>query len=169
MLSLRELEAFAGAFATVFFAFFHAAVAGEVAGVAKLLGHAPRSRTGGDFALGWSASGFRRGAFRGQAEHGFQGTGHPLANSAGLPREASAMDFDDHVETIAHLRQLQWPNDGGSILDFGEIIFQTAAINLNHAAAFAQPDASYGCLAPAPAEVISLLLCCLGFRHNIPF
>ena len=91
MLSLRELEAFAGAFATVFFPFFHAAVAGEVAGVTELLGHAARSRTGSRFALGRSARGFRRRAFRGQPEHGFQGAGHPLANSAGLPREASAM------------------------------------------------------------------------------
>ena len=44
LLPLRELEALASALAAVFLAFLHAAVAGEIAGVAQLLGHAAVGR-----------------------------------------------------------------------------------------------------------------------------
>src|SRR5437588_8715757 len=69
MLPLRELEAFAGAFSAVFFAFFHTAVAGEIAGVAELLRHTAGSSRSVGLALSGSAGGFRRSGFGAQAEH----------------------------------------------------------------------------------------------------
>src|SRR5439155_10382438 len=84
-LAFGELEGAAGAFEAVLLAFFHAAVAGEIAGVAELLGHAA-----GGFTVG--------GLGAGLAEHVLEGTGDALANSAGLAREAAAVNAHEHVE-----------------------------------------------------------------------
>src|SRR6476620_3607345 len=75
-LPLRELEALAGTLAAVLLAFLHAAVAGDVAGVAQLFGHA--------------AACFLLAGGRG-AEHFLQRARHALTDSAGLPGEAAAM------------------------------------------------------------------------------
>src|SRR5438309_11127670 len=83
-LAFGELEGAAGAFEAVLLAFFHAAVAGEVAGVAELLGHA--------------AGGFTVGGFRGGlAELVFEGASDALANGTGLAREAAAVNAHEHV------------------------------------------------------------------------
>src|SRR5262245_370760 len=73
-LSLRELEALAGALLAVFFALLHAAVAGEVAGVAQLLVHADGGRIGGGVAGDGS-------------EHDFESAGQSLADGARLAGE----------------------------------------------------------------------------------
>src|SRR5262249_35054431 len=102
-LALGELEALAGALFAVFLAFLHAAIAGEIAGVAEDLGDAA-----GGFAVG-----FGRGRV---AEHGLEGAGGPLANGAGLAGDAAPLDLDDHVQPVAHLRDDQRPKDGVAIL-----------------------------------------------------
>src|SRR5262245_40980583 len=70
--ALRELEALAGALAAVFLAFLHAAVAGQVAGIAQLLGHVVDRL---------AVHGFGRG---GQAVHLLQGPRDALADGPAL-------------------------------------------------------------------------------------
>src|SRR5687768_15891460 len=100
-LPLRELEALPRSLPAVLLALLHAAVAGEVAGVAKLLVHAG----GGTF----------RGALHGdgdRAEHDLERAGHALADRARLTREAAAVNLDLHIEAVLHLGQQQRAEDG---------------------------------------------------------
>src|SRR5438034_5166490 len=87
-LPLGELERLAGPLLAVLLAFLHAAVAGEVAGVAELLGEAAR---GGLLAVG------ARLRFGRAAEHALQGAGDALAAGARLAGEAAALDADMYV------------------------------------------------------------------------
>src|SRR5262245_57423545 len=84
---LRELEALAGALLAVFFALLHAAVAGEVSGVAQLLVHADGGRIGS----GIAGDG---------PEHDLESAGQALADGAGLAGEPAAMDLHDHGEPV---------------------------------------------------------------------
>src|SRR5260370_41418084 len=148
-LPFRELEALAGAFAAVFFAFFHAAVAGEIAGIVDLFDHA--------------AGGLTIGAGGGLAEHNFQGTGDALADGASLAGEAAAMDQDRHVQARAHLGQDERADHSGAILFFGVIVIQGPAIDGDLAGALEQADAGHGSFAPTRGPIISLLG---GFNHK---
>src|SRR5262245_59846973 len=113
--AFRELEFLSRALAAVFFAFFHAAVAGEVAGVAKFLGHAAGAFT------------FRLSR-RAEAEHGFQSPSHSLTNRARLAGDAAAMNKHGDIEPAAHFRQIQRTSHRVTILDLSEVILQTSAV-----------------------------------------
>src|SRR5690349_20020650 len=108
-LTLEELEAAACAFAAVLIAFLHAAVAGQVAGVAEFLAHA----AGGAFVpLAVFGGGF--------TEHLDESAGHALADRAGLAGDAAAVGPDLHVYLRGHLGQLERPHGGVAVLGLGE-------------------------------------------------
>src|SRR5262249_42668008 len=144
-LPLRELEALAGALAAVFLAFLHAAVAGEIAGVAELLGHAD------DRVLAVA------GVLGRQAEHLLERAGDTLAGSAGLTREAAAANLDRHVELVAHVGQFERAVDGRAILVLREELVDGSLVHGYFARAFGHAHAGDGFLAPAGAEVKLLL------------
>src|SRR5262245_28394287 len=83
--ALGELEALAGALAAVLLPLLHPAVAGEVAGIAELLGHGDNGLVGGLVRL-------RLGGV--QAEHTLQSAGDALRAGAGLAGEAAAGHLD---------------------------------------------------------------------------
>src|SRR5262249_13158819 len=146
-LPLRELEALAGALAAVLLSLLHAAVAGQVAGVAELLGHVR-------LPFGLLAVGGRLAA---QAEHVLQRAGHALAARAALAGEAAALDVDEHVETVAHFSDFERTDHRGAVLVLGEVLFQGPAVDLDPAAALGEPDAGHRGLAAAGTPVVGLL------------
>src|SRR5882724_3347632 len=148
-LALRELEALAGALATVLLAFLHAAIAGEVAGVAELFGHA--------------AARFLLAGGRG-TEHFLQGAGHALTDGARLPGEAAAVDVDENVEAIAHVGGLQRRHHCAAVLVLGEVVFEPAIVDDDLAGAVGQAHTRHSRLAPAGAPVEMLLP--FRFRHG---
>src|SRR5262245_56385543 len=102
--SLRELEALACSLATVLLALLHPAIAGEVAGVAQLLGHRARRILGRRGAVG------RRCCRRGgglEAEHVLERAGNALRACAGLAGNAAALALDCDIDAAAHLRDRQ--------------------------------------------------------------
>src|SRR5260370_4518063 len=148
-LALRELEALAGALAAVLLAFLHAAVAGEVAGIAEFLGHATAR--------------FLLARGRG-TEHFLQGAGHALADGARLPGEAAAVDVDEDIEAIAHVGGLQRRDHSAAVLVLGEVVLEHAIVDNDLAGAVGQAHARHGRLAPAGAPVEMLFP--FRFRHR---
>ena len=86
-LALAELERLAGALATVFFSFFHAAISGEEAGIPK----APCHGVGGIFNNRFGPFGGNRWRCTGQTVHLFDCPGEALAHCASLAGTATAL------------------------------------------------------------------------------
>src|SRR5262245_61588991 len=152
-LPLRKLEALSRSLFAVLLAFLHAAVAGEVAGVAEFLVHAD----GGGVGSGIGGNG---------AEHDFEGAGQTLGDGAGLSREAAAVHLHGHVEPVLHFRQLQRTEHGVAVLVFGEVTLERPAVDRDRPRSFTQADAGDGGLAPPGAEVELFLGFGCGFGHG---
>src|SRR5580658_6389839 len=112
--TFRELEGASSALESVFLAFLHSAVAGQIAAVTEFLEHTDRAAIRGRLAFNGG-----RGSFGvGGAEHVLESAGHALADRAGLAGETAARCFDADIEPVPHLGQRQRPKDRVAILFF---------------------------------------------------
>src|SRR5439155_20680593 len=100
------------------------------------------------------------------AEPVLAGTGNALANTAGLAREAAAMHANEHVEPVAHFRNLQGREHGAAVLVLREVVVERAIVDDDLPGAIGEADARHRRLPPARAHRV-LLGSCLRFRHGV--
>ena len=148
-LALAELERLAGALATVFFSFFHAAISGEEAGIPK----APCHGIGGIFNNRFGPFGGNRWRCTGQTVHLFDCPGEALAHCASLAGTATALNIGNHINPTAKVGDKKRPFDKITIFVFMKVGDKILAVDFDLAGTFENANASNRGLATAGAPI----------------
>ncbi len=156
-LALAELERLAGALATVFFSFLHAAIPGEKARIAK----APSHGIGGIFHNRFGPFGGRNGRIgTGQTIHFFDCPGKALTHCTGLAGTTTTLNIGYYINPASKVGDQKGPLNKIAILVFMKIGDKILTVDFDLASSFENADAGNRGLATAGAPIK------LGFGYS---